>query len=253
MVMADQIEISQMTWTEVDEAMKDRPVALVPVGATEAHGPHLPVCADTVIATEMARRGATKLKEHGVPSLILPAVHFTVADYGAEFAGTLTIPPETAVALLRDVCLAATKHFRAVALVNMHLEPRHLDSLKAAVEAAKKAGASVCWVDVLRKRWSDTLGEAFQAGDHAGAFETSLMMAAAPDMVRERERISLAPMDPLAPALKKGAKTFAEAGGEDAYFGDPTAASAEAGEEYFEALAEILRLSVMEHLGSKAS
>jgi creatinine amidohydrolase len=252
MAMADQIEISQMTWTEVDEAMKDRPVALLPVGATEAHGPHLPVCADTVIATEMARRGAAKLREQGVPSLILPAVNFTVADFGADFAGTLSIPPETSVALLRDVCLAAHKKFRAVALINMHLEARHVESVKAAVEAAKKAGASVCWVDITKKRWSDSLGEAFQLGDHAGAFETSLMMAAAPDMVRERERISLPPMEGLAPALKKGAKTFAEAGGEDAYFGDPTAASAEAGEEHFEALAEILRLSVMEHLGSKA-
>ncbi|HVR71635.1 MAG TPA: creatininase family protein [Vicinamibacteria bacterium] len=251
MAMADQIEISEMTWTEVDEAMKDRPVALLPVGATEAHGPHLPVCADTVIATEMARRGAARLREHGVPSLILPPVSFTVADLGADFAGTLSIPAETSVALLRDVCLAASR-FRAVALVNVHLEARHVENLKAAVEAARKGGASVCWVDITKKRWSDTLGESFQKGDHAGAFETSLMMAAAPDKVRERERISLAPMDGLAPALKKGAKNFAEAGGEDAYFGDPTSASAEAGEEHFEALAEILRLSVMEHLGSKA-
>jgi creatinine amidohydrolase len=59
-------------------------------------------------------------------------------------------------------------------------------------------------------------------------------------------------MDSLAPALKKGAKTFAEAGGEDAYFGDPTAASAEEGETYFETLADILTLSIMEYLGSKA-
>jgi creatinine amidohydrolase/Fe(II)-dependent formamide hydrolase-like protein len=71
-------------------------------------------------------------------------------------------------------------------------------------------------------------------------------------MVRERERISLAPMDGLMPGLKKGAKTFAEAGGEDAYFGDPTAASAEEGEGYFEALGEILSVSILEHLGSKA-
>ena len=46
-----------MTWTEVDEAMKDRPVAILPVGAIEAHGPHLPLTTDTVIATEMAKRG----------------------------------------------------------------------------------------------------------------------------------------------------------------------------------------------------
>jgi creatinine amidohydrolase/Fe(II)-dependent formamide hydrolase-like protein len=78
------------------------------------------------------------------------------------------------------------------------------------------------------------------------------MMAAAPGMVRERERISLPPMDGLMPAIKKGAKTFLEAGGEDAYFGDPTAASSEEGEALFESLAEILSLSVMEHLGSKA-
>jgi creatinine amidohydrolase len=120
------------------------------------------------------------------------------------------------------------------------------------VDEARKAGASVCWADVTKKRWAEMLGEAFQQGDHGGAFETSLMMAAAPEMVRERERISLAPVDGLMPALKKGAKSFAEAGGEDAYFGDPTAASAEDGETLFEALGEILSLSVMEHLGSKA-
>jgi creatinine amidohydrolase len=111
---------------------------------------------------------------------------------------------------------------------------------------------SICFPDITKKRWVETLGEAFKAGDHAGAFETSLMMAAAPDMVRERERISLPPFDGLMVALKKGARTFTEAGSEDAYFGDPTAASAEEGETLYEALVEILRLAVMEHLGSKA-
>jgi creatinine amidohydrolase len=250
--MADHIVMSEMTWTEVDEAMKERPVGILPVGAIEAHGPHLPLNADTVIAIEMARRGAAKLKEHGVSALILPPVSFTVSDFADDFPGTLSIPPATSVALLRDVCVVAAKKFRAVAISNIHLEPRHIECLKAAVEEARKAGASVCWVDVTKKRWAELLGEAFAKGDHAGAFETSLMMAAAPDRVRERERISLAPMDGLMPALKKGAKTFKEAGGEDAYFGDPTAASAEEGEGYFESLAEILSLSVMEHLGSKA-
>ena len=250
--MSENIVVAEMTWTEIDEALKERPVALLPVGAIEAHGPHLPVTADSIIATEMAKRGAAKLKEHGVHALILPPVSFTVADFGADFAGTISVPAETATALLRDVCIALSKKFRAVAIANMHLEPKHIESLKAAVEQANKAGASVCYADITKKRWVENLGEAFKAGDHGGAFETSLVMAAAPDMVRERERISLPPMDGLMPALKKGAKTFAEAGGEDAYFGDPTAATAEDGETYFEALAEILRLSVMEHLGSKA-
>jgi creatinine amidohydrolase len=248
----EDILVADMTWTEIQEALKDRPVAIVPVGATEAHGPHLPVSTDTVIATEMARRGAAKLKEHGVPSLILPPVYFTVADFGADFAGTLSVPPETAVALLRDVALGAGKKYRCVAFANIHLEPRHLECLKKAVEEARKAGASVCYADITKKRWAELLGEAYQQGDHAGAFETSLMMAAAPELVRERERISLPPMEGLLPAMKKGAKTFIEAGGEDAYFGDPTAASAEEGESLYEGLAEALAFSVMEHLGSKA-
>ena len=250
--MTDNIVTSEMTWTEVDEAMKDRPVALVPVGAVEAHGPHLPLNTDTVIATEMARRGAAKLKESGVSSLILPPVYFTVADFGADFAGTLSLPAETATALLRDVAVAAGRKFRAVCFVNIHLEPRHLECLRKAVEEAGKQGVSVCFADITKKRWAELLGDAYRQGDHGGAFETSLMMAAAPDQVRERERISLPPMEGLLAAMKKGAKTFLEAGGEDAYFGDPTAASAEEGESLFEGLVEALSMTVKEHLGSKA-
>ena len=250
--MADNIVTSDMTWTEVDEALKDRPIALVPLGAVEAHGPHLPISTDTVIATELAKRGAAKLKENGIASLILPPVYFTVADFGADFAGTLSLTAETATALIRDVALAAGKKVRAVCFVNIHLEPRHLECLKKAGEEANKAGVSTCYPDLMKKRWAELLGDAYRQGDHGGAFETSLMMAAAPDLVRERERISLPPTDGLVAALKKGAKTFLEAGGEDAYFGDPTAASAEEGDNLFEALVEALSMTVTEHLGSKA-
>ena len=52
-------------------------------------------------------------------------------------------------------------------------------------------------------------------------------------------------MDGLAEALKKGARTYADAGSEDAYFGDPTAATAEDGETYFEGLAEIKLVRVL--------
>jgi len=249
--MADNIVMSELTWTEVEETQKDRPVALVPVGAIEAHGPHLPLCTDTLIAQEMAVRGAKKLKAHGVHALILPPVSFTVADWGVDFPGTLSLPAETATALLRDVCRAAAKHFRAVALVNSHLEPQHMECLKKAIEEANKANANACLVDITKKRWAQMLGANFQAGDHAGAWETSVIMAVAPDKVRQRERISLVPMEGLMGAIKKGAKTFREAGGEEAYFGDPTAASADEGNAALERLGEILSLTVMEHLGSK--
>jgi creatinine amidohydrolase len=251
MVMADHIVLSEMTWTEVDEVMKDRPVAIVPVGATVAHGPHLPFNTDSIIATEMAKRGAAKLKERGIPSLVLPPVAFTVADMGADFAGTIAMPAATAVALLRDVSICASKKFRAVVLANIHLEPAHVECVKQAVDEAKKAGANVCYTDITKKRWVDLIGQAMTDGDHAGAFETSLMLAAAPDSVRDAVRRNLSPVEGMQAGLKKGAKTFAAAGGEDAYFGDPTAANAEDGDTYFEGLAEILAVSTLEHLGSK--
>jgi creatinine amidohydrolase len=252
MIMADNVLMSEMTWTEVEQALKDRPIALLPVGSTEAHGPHLPLTADSIIAVETARRTALKLKERGLAALIVPPVNFTVAEFGADFPGTISLPAETATALLRDLCVVVGKRFRTVAVVNIHLEPAHVESVKKAVDEATKAGANVCFTDVTKKRWAERLGPAFLAGDHAGSFETSLVMAAAPDKVREKTRISLPPMDGLMPALKKGAKTFVEAGGEDAYFGDPTAATVEEGEALYVALADILALSIMEHLGSKA-
>ena len=250
--MAENVLMPEMSWTEVEHALKERPIALLPVGNTEAHGPHLPLATDTVIAIEAARRTAVKLKKRGLHALIAAPITFCVSELGAEFPGTVSLPPDTAVALVREVSVALAKKFRAVALVNVNQEAANIEALKRATEEAKKAGAGVCFTDLAKKRWSDRLGPAFNAGDHGGSFETSLMMACAIDKVREKERISLPPMDPLGPALKKGAKTFAEAGGEDAYFGDPTAANAEEGETHLETLADILTLSIMEYLGSKA-
>lgn len=250
--MAENVLMPEMSWTEVEQALKERPIALLPVGNTEAHGPHLPVATDTVIAVELARRTALKLKQRGLHALIAPPVTFCVSELGKAFPGTVSLPQETAVALVRDLCISLAKPFRAVALVNVNQEPANLEALKRAAEEAKKAGAGVCLTELMKKRWTDRLGAAFNAGDHAGSFETSLMLACAPSSVREKERISLPPMDALGPALKKGAKSFAEAGGEDAYFGDPTAASAEEGEAHFGTLADILTLSIMEYLGSKA-
>jgi creatinine amidohydrolase len=250
--MADNVLMNEMSWTEVEEALKERPIALLPVGTTEAHGPHLPVTTDTIIAVALAQRGVKKLEERGLHALIMPPVTFSVSELGAEFPGTVSLPRETVVTFVRDLCVALSTRFRAIALVNVNQERAHFEALKQAVEGASEGGAKACLTDFAKKRWVDQLGEAFAAGDHGGTFQTSLMMAAAPEQVRERERISLPPMDGLAAGLKKGAKTFAEAGGEDAYFGDPTAASAEQGEAHFEALSEILALDVAEYVGSKA-
>jgi creatinine amidohydrolase len=247
--MTEQISIPEMTWTEVDEVLKEHPtVAIVPIGTTEAHGPHLPLSSECIIAVDLAKRGAAKLKEHGVSSLVLPTVTYGVNERALGFAGTIGITPETLTALLRDIAVSATKRFRSVAFISLHLEAKHVGAIKKAVEEATAAGSRVCYVDVTRKRWADSLGETFTPLEHAGSMESSLLIAASPDSVRERERISLPPEEEATKALEKG-QTLLEAGAEDAYTGDPTAASQEDGENLLDAIAEIASLSIMEHLG----
>ncbi len=251
--MAENIVLAEMTWPEVQEATEDRKaVALVPLGATEAHGPHLPLATATYLAIDAAKRAARRLKGHGVRAVVFPNISYSVCERAADFPGTLSLSRATAVAFLKEVAQNATRNFRAVAFVNTHLDAAHLEVLKQVVDESKKAGVSACFVDLTRKRWSQQLGEAFAKGDHAGAFETSAMMALNLPLVREHERISIPPMDGLVASMKKGAKTFKEAGGDDAYFGDPGAATIEDGENILEQLAEITAVSVMEHLASKS-
>ena len=146
----DNVLLNEMSWTEVEEAQKERLIALLPVGTTEAHGPHLPLTTDTIIAVELARRGVKKLEERGLHGLIAPPVTFSVSALAADFPGTFSLPAETVEALVRDLCIALSKKFRAVALVNVNQEPGHIEVLKKAVEEANAAGASACLTDFAK-------------------------------------------------------------------------------------------------------
>jgi creatinine amidohydrolase/Fe(II)-dependent formamide hydrolase-like protein len=250
--MSDNFLLSEMTWSEIDEAMGERPVAILPLGSTQVEGPHLPVDTQTAIARAAAQRGAAKLKMRRIPALVLPPLPYSLAELTADFAGTVSLSPETLTALVRDVCLATAKRFRAVIIVHLSLDRRLTEAVKLAIDEAGKAGVNACQTDFSKKRWAEPLGESFTRGEHAGMFTTSVMMAVAPDRVRDAVRISLAPVDGPQAALKKGARSLAEAGAEDGYIGDPTAADAEEGEAHIEALAEAVAVMTMEYLGSKA-
>ncbi|HWN67087.1 MAG TPA: creatininase family protein, partial [Haliangium sp.] len=57
------LRLAEMTWEELRDVPRERAVAILPVGATEAHGPHLPLGTDVIIAEAMARRGAERLSD----------------------------------------------------------------------------------------------------------------------------------------------------------------------------------------------
>ena len=248
---------AEMTWEEVRELDGSRAVALLPVGAIEAHGPHLPLGTDVVIAEAMARAGAARIESQGIPALLLPPLPFTAAPFGAAFPGTLSLAPATVTALVLDLARELTRHgFAALAIANAHLDPAHLGALADAVTRAREQRLlPVVFPDLSRKPWAPRLTEEFRSGAcHAGRFEGSIVLAARPDLVREPVRRALAPNPAsLSTAIRNGARTFEEAGGPRAYFGWPADASAEEGSATIETLGAILADAVREALATKGA
>jgi creatinine amidohydrolase len=187
---------------------------------------------------------------------VLPAIPYTVTDFSADFAGTVSIARKTATALVRDVCTSLYKQgARLVVIANSHLEPEHIASINDALEQVKTAtGRAVAFPDKRRRRWAETLSDEFRRGDcHAGSYETSLVLAAKPELVRDEIRLALEQVPiSIAAKIREGAHSFTQAGGTDAYFGDPRAASLEEGEAMYEALSEMLVTTVLETISSKA-
>jgi len=246
------IEFQNLTWKEAGDAIARGVVAILPIGSTEAHGPHLPLATDVIISEEMSLRAAEKLKRQGVETLVLPAISYSVTDFSSDFPGTISIRKETAVALIRDICESLYQQgARLVVIANSHLEPEHVASINQAIDKVKEeTGRVVGFPDKRRRRWAEKLSEEFRRGDcHAGSYETSLVMAARPELVREEIRRSLkrVPIS-IAQRIKEGASNFTEAGGTEAYFGDPRAASREEGEAMYEALSEMIVAAVTEAL-----
>jgi creatinine amidohydrolase len=245
------LSLAEMTYEEARRAADEGAVAFLPTGATEAHGPHLPLGTDVVISQTASLRAATRLRREGVAALVMPPLAYAVTEFAAGFGGTISLPVETATALARDVIVGAARAgFRGVVVANAHLEPGNLAALSAAIAQATERGARVVFPDVTKKPHALRLGDEFKSGAcHAGRYETSLVLAADPFLVSEiAETLPPNPLS-LSRAIKAGKQTFEEAGGPQAYFGFPSEATAREGEVLYETLADIFATAARELLG----
>ena len=244
-------ELAQLTWEEVRDLDRARTIVVLPVGAMEAHGPHLPLATDVVIAAAMARAGAGRLAARH-PVLILPGLAYTAAGFAAKFHGTLSISGSTVTALIIDLARTLSDQgFRLLAIANAHLDPEHLTALHEAVKLGKADGLlPIIFPDLTRRPWGSRLGEEFKSGAcHAGQFESSILLREHPSGVRDKIRRTLPPNPrSLSDAIKTGKRTFEDAGGARAYFGDPAAATPEEGSTLVDALGGILEEAVREAL-----
>lgn len=231
-----------LTTDEAEAALRHGTVLLLPIGSLEAHGPHLPLDTDVIIARETARRARALLVARGIPSYLLPHLAYARADCAAAFPGTVSLAAEAVEAQLDTITRAlAPPGGPVLCLVNAHLEPDHIRALQRAVERGVAGGCRAVFPDQTRRPHVDRLGEEFRrGGGHAGGYETSLVMAAG-GRVEESIRLSLPPNPvDLAAALRTGSPDFRALGGPRAYFGDPAAATCAEGERLYGILASIV-------------
>ena len=255
-------------------------LALLPVGAVEAHGPHLPLVTDVVIARAAAAAALPGLHRRGFHPFLLPPLAYTAAPFAAGFPGTISVRPATFASLLADVASSLERQgARALVVVNAHLDPAHLAAIRdgilahashgtapapsrgspgptpgarGAMPGSRSGAMPVIHPDLTERRWASRLTDEFKSGAcHAGRYESSVVMAAAPELVRESLRQGL-PGNPasLSAAIRAGKATFEEAGVSEAYCGDPAAATREEGESTVRTLGRIVVDAVVERLGA---
>lgn len=242
------IHLADLTWMQAAEILEQRPVGLLPIGATEAHGPHLPLDTDVIIAVATAENAAEKLNAAGIPAIILPPIAYSVSFVGTSFPGTTPVEAEQFERYLTSLLTqAARQGYQALICCNAHLEPEHVNRIQRACRTVEEAtGLPVRSPDQREEHHAATLSEEFRRGArHAGCYETSIVLTAKPEAV---DRATLATMPPvwidLPARLREGARTFADAGAELGYFGDPAQATVEEGQAMLDALGAMIASAV---------
>ena len=243
-----QSDLSRLTTDEWAARLdgSNKVAVLLPVGAVEAHGPHLGLITDVVISQAAAVHALTPLREAGVDGVIAPAIPYGVTECARAFSGSISVPAEVLTEFIASVIDSFLDDgVPVVCVVNNHLEPEHDAAVRAAVNEFGEASARVACP--LTRRWGRTLSDEFKSGAcHAGEYETSIVLASDPDLVRDSR--SLLPEVPvsLSEKLKAGMTSFLEMGLKDAYAGAPAKASAEHGEQQLELLATMITTEVLE-------
>ncbi len=185
---------------------------LIPLGATEQHGPHLPLDTDTRIAAAVADGIAARIDG----TLVAPAIAIGASGEHAGFAGTLSIGTKVLADVLIEIVRTAGPEFERIVVVNAHGGNAY--ALRAAAATCAAEGRSL-------EVWSVRLPG---ADAHAGRTETSLMLHLAPEAVQLDAAAAgnTEPLDELLPKMMEGGVREVSPNG---VLGDPAGASAEEG------------------------
>ena len=165
-------------------------VAVLPLGATEQHGPHLPLGVDTVLADGIVA-AALPLLPAELPVLFLPTQQIGLSPEHARFAGTLTLSAETVIRMWNEIGAGVARAgVKKLVLFNAH--GGHVGAMDIVARELRAAHGlivySVSWFNLpLGDAGAQFGADEHRFGVHAGDVETSMMLALAPQQVRMGE------------------------------------------------------------------
>lgn len=246
--MTDTAEVlwGERTDAEIARARDEDWLVLVPLGAIEQHGGHLPVDTDSAIATRVAVDVATRLGR----TLVAPPIAWGYSAAHMGFPSTLTLRPETLTRLLEDICGSLLMSgFRRIAIVSAHGPNRPLATLFVREFMARHGLpiAALHYSDFGKAVFAE-LRDSPPGGElHGGEFETSLQLHLHPELVR-RDRMAGELVDPVRHfGVSTAARDIADGGPltigydikarfPDGVMGDPSTATAEKGARIYDTI-----------------
>jgi creatinine amidohydrolase len=179
---------AEMTWTDFQARDMESTIAVLPLAATEQHGPHLPLGTDTFIMEGFIAKTVERLPGE-LPVLFLPVQNCGLSIEHRDFPGTLSIPASTLITAWTNLCKCVHRAgCRKLVLLNSHGgNSAILDIIAHDLRA--RLGMLVVLASWRRFGTPDGLFSAEEQahGIHAGEIETSLMLNFRPDLVREDE------------------------------------------------------------------
>jgi creatinine amidohydrolase len=174
--------LGEMTNLEVEAFLKNHNMVIVPIGATEQHGPHAPLLTDVLIPQEIAKRVAPR-----IGAVVAPPVNYALSYPHVGFTGLVHIRIPTFMALIEDLCVAfAASGFKRIVFLNGHYDNTYAIAYACANAAEKltkdvKAFPVNYWDGMTAADVDEFSG--LKNGLHANAGETSAVLAINPNLV----------------------------------------------------------------------
>lgn len=261
------IRLAECTTVRAAALARDRrAVVLLPLGAVEQHGPHLPLLVDWLGAEELARRIAPHLRRAGFTPVLAPSLPYGVSTLAEDWSGTVSLSIATLARVIVDIVHGLARHgFRSVVLTNYQADPDHLEAMdRARRKLARDRKITVLFAGFVPGRSIGTpmvnprvarllKSPRPEAEWHSGEMETAVVLSVRPELVRRAiaRRLPPAWVD-FRGALARGVKSFrAMNPAGRGYFGSPAVARAVTGRKAMALRARLIARELIPALRSR--